>query len=189
MSSVLAKLSIAQSELFSGWPSEAVERLIAAADIVSYDADTCVHRSGDRADYLYLVVTGSMQLSRRVSDREFMAWLYFAGDCHGIGPAIANSRYIYTATCKEPTKLVRIPAALLRDMIRADGSLSFSLFAAFEQRYRNALNLYEGASTYSTRECIAGLLLSFVARNIRCRRASEVNLSQGEFATVLGTRR
>lgn len=189
MSRVLTKLSITQSELFSGWPGEAVERLIAAADVVSYDANACVHRSGDVADFLYLVVTGSMQLSRRVSDREFTAWLYFAGDCHGIGPVITNSPFTYTATCKEPTMLVRIPAALLRDMVRADGSLAISLFAALDHRYRNALSLYESASTFSTRERIAALLLSFVARNIRCREASEVNLSQDEIATMLGTRR
>lgn len=189
MSSPLVKISIAQSELFSGWPKACVERLVAAADVVNYEAKACVHRSGEIATHIYLIVTGSMQLSRRVSNREFTAWLYFAGDCHGIGPVMTDSPFTYTAICKEPTMLIRIPAALLRELVRADGKLSSSLFSALGQRYRNALNLYESAATFSTRDRIAALLLSFVARNIRCRNASEVNLSQDEIATMLGTRR
>lgn len=189
MNNVLPKISITQSELFSGWPEEAIEKLIAASDVVNHDAKTVLHRTGDVSEYLYLVVAGCVQLSRRVSDRDFTAWLYFAGDCHGIGPAVSNLPFTYTATCKEPTTLVRIPTVLLRDMVRADGSLSTSLFAALDRRYRNARRLHESASTFSTRDRIAALLVSFMARSVRCGDASEVNLSQEEMATMLGTRR
>ncbi|MGD9943054.1 MAG: Crp/Fnr family transcriptional regulator [Burkholderiaceae bacterium] len=189
MSSVLARLAITQSELFADWPGDAVDRLIEAAGVLNLDAGSHVHRSGESADYLYLLVSGSLRLTRRSSGRDFTAWLYFAGDCHGIGPAIAGSRFVHTATCKEATTLVRISGALIREMIRADGNLAISLFAALDRRYRNALALYESAATFSTSERIAGLIQSLVARAGRSGKASEVSLSQDEIAAMLGTRR
>lgn len=190
MSNVVARLAINQSELFVNWPAEAIARLVDAADVVTMEAHACVKRSGESADYLYLLATGSMQLSRVSSTgREFTAWLYFAGDFHGIGPALTDTPFLYTATCKEPTTLVRIPATVLRELVYSDGRLAAAFFAVLDRRYRETLARHESATMHSTRERIGTLLCSFLARNIRCYAAGEVNLSQDEIATMLGTRR
>lgn len=190
MNKSLVRLAITQSELFNSWPDEAIARLIQSADVLVVEPGACVLRSGDTASYLLLVVSGSMNLSRDMpSGRSFTAGLHFAGDFHGLGPAIAQKPHIYTAICKERTVLVRIPADLLRNMVAANGRFSFSLFAALDGRYIKALDLHASAAANSTQARIASLLQSIEARSGRGRSNPEINLSQDEIATMLGTRR
>ena len=145
---------------------------------------------GDTAKHLCLIVSGSMHLTRDMPlGRSFTAGLHLAGDFHGLGPVIAQRPHIYTAVCKEKAVLVLIQADRLREMIATNGRLSFSLFAALEKRYIQALNLHASAAVNSTQARIASLLKSINARSARGRATSEINLSQDEIATMLGTRR
>jgi CRP-like cAMP-binding protein len=190
MSDTLARLAISQSELFSNWPDAALARLIEQADVVTIEPGICVHRCGDPAQYLSLVVAGSMKLSRDTpSGRTFTAGIHFPGDFHGLGPVITQGPHIHTATCNEKTVLVRIRGELLREMLSGNGRLAFSLFGALERRYLQALDLHASAAVNSTQARIAGLLKSIGSRHARGRSVSEISLSQDEIATMLGTRR
>ena len=190
MKQMLVRLAITQSELFNGWPDEAVARLIQDADVLVVEPGACFHRSGDTAKYLCLVVSGSMILSLDMpSGCSFTAGLQLAGDFHGLGPAIAQRPHTTTVVCKERTVLVRIPADLLRDLVAGNGRLSFSLFAALERRHLQALKLHASAAVNSTQARIAGLLKSIDARGARGRSNTAINLSQEEIAAMLGTRR
>jgi CRP-like cAMP-binding protein len=115
----------------------------------------------DISRYLYIVVSGSTTVSRETaSGRKFVAAIHLPGEFHGLPPAISQGPHIFTAVCKEKSMLVRIPGDTLRSRIAANGQLSFSLFAALERRYREALQLYACASVDSTRTRIARLLKS-----------------------------
>jgi CRP-like cAMP-binding protein len=192
MIKTLVRLAITQSELFNTWPDETISRLVLDSDVHVVNAGECVHRAGDTAGYLSLVVSGSMILSRNMrSGRIFTAGVHLPGDFHGLGPVMAQTPYIFTATCKEKTSLVRIPADLLRDIVAVNGRLSLSLFGALEKRYMQALRLHASAAVNSTQARIAGLLKSIDQRSVRLHvhATTQVNLSQDEIATMLGTRR
>lgn len=167
-----------------------IERLIDASDLWTTDTGTVVHRSGDLAEYLYLVVAGSMGLVREMqSGRQFAAGLHLAGDFHGLGPVISQRPHINTATCKEKTVLVRIQGQVLRDLISSDGRLSFSLFNALEQRHLRALNMHASAAVDSMQTRVAGLIRSIDQRHARGESHRPIHLSQDEIAAMLGTRR
>ena len=190
MNETLGRLAITQSELFNGWPDEAIARLIQNADVLVLEPGACLHRSGDPAEYLCLVASGSMNLSLDMpAGCSFTAGIQVAGDFHSLGPAISRRPHTCTVVCKERTVLVRIPADLLRDLVAANGRLSFSLFAALEKRHVQALNLHASAAVNSTQARIAGLLKSIDARGVRGRSNAAINLSQEEIAGMIGTRR
>lgn len=190
MENTLVRLVISQSELFSTWPAEVVSRLVAASDLCTVEADTCLIRTGETAHFLYILVTGSMRLVRGApSGRSFTAGLHMPGDYHGLGPAITQAPYFYTGVCKQKTLLVRIPAALLREILCEDGRLSFTLFAGLGQRHRRALDHFESAATHPTSARVAQLLRAIHARSKRGIESGDVSLSQVEIATMLGTRR
>lgn len=190
MNDTLVRLAIRQSELFSDWPDEAIARLVANAVVLTVEPGTCVHHAGDPAKFVSLVVAGSMNLSRAMPHgRDFTGGLHLAGEFHGLGPVVAQTPHIFTAICKEKTVLVRIPGELLREMISANGRLSFSLFAALERRHLRAQVRHASAAVESIQARVAGLLKSIDARSVHGRGGSEVNLSQDEIATMLGTRR
>lgn len=189
MSHTLIKLTITQSELFSSWPAECLERLIGAADAIVVEPGTCVHRAADAADFLYLLASGSMTLMRDMpSGDSFAGGLHLPGEFHGLGPVISRKPHIHTAICKEETVLVRLPAQLLRQMLANDGRLFFPIFSAMERRHLRALNLYAGAVMHSTQARIAALLVSVCARS-PSGSTMQVKLSQNEIASMLGTQR
>lgn len=190
MNETLARLAISQSELFRDWPDEAIAQLLQRAEVLRVEPRTSVHRSGDVATYLSLVVAGSMSLFQDMSaGRSFTAGLHLPGDFHGLGPVMAQRPYINNVVCKEKTVLVRIPGEVLRSVVAADGRLSFSLFAALERRHNIALSLHASAAVNSTQARIAALLKSIVARGAQGRATSGIDLSQDEIAAMLGTRR
>jgi CRP/FNR family transcriptional regulator, cyclic AMP receptor protein len=190
MKNTLAQLTISQSELFSTWPDTAISRLVQAAEVITVEENTVIHRTNDAPIYLYLLATGSMHLIREMpSGRDFTAGMHLAGEFHGIGPVITRSPHIYTAECRESTVLVRLPGELLREMLSHDGRLAFSLMNAMVDRHRSALNRYEAAAVLSIRARVAALLHSIHARSARGKRVPSINLSQEEIATMLGTRR
>ncbi|WP_159917774.1 Crp/Fnr family transcriptional regulator [Pantoea sp. 18069] len=190
MNDTLVRLAITQSELFSQWPSDAIARLITQAVVLVVEPDTCVHHAGDPAEHVSLLVAGSMNLSRKMpGGRHFTGGLHLAGEFHGLGPVVAQAPHMFTATCKEKTVLVRIPGALIREMIAGNGRLAFSLFAALERRHLRAQMRHASAAVDSTQARIAGLLQSIDARSVHGRTDAEVNLSQDEIAMMLGTRR
>jgi CRP-like cAMP-binding protein len=190
MTKPIAQVAIRQSELFAAWPAAAIAQLVAAAEVVRCEDGTCLHRPGDAPEYLYLIAAGSLRVWRQSpSGRKFTAWVEFPGDFHGIGQVISEMPHSHMATCKDPTQLVRIPGALIREMLREDGRLAVAVFAGFYRRHRYAWQLYETASTRAIRPRIAALLQSILSRSRRSRSAPAVQLSQDEIADMLGTRR
>lgn len=190
MNDTYGRLAISQSELFSAWPDEALARLIAHSEARIVEPDTCIHRAGDPARYIWLVISGSMSLLKEIpGGRDFTASLHLPGDFHGLGPAVAQAPHMFTAVCKEKTVLVQIPGDLIRAMIASDGHLSFSLFQALEKRHLRAQIRHADAAVGSMQTRITNLLKSIASRSIQRRNSSEINLSQDEIATMLGTRR
>ena len=190
MNDRLSRLAITQSPLFNDWPDEAIARLLANSDVLIVEARTLVHRAGDDAEHLLIVVSGSMSLSKDMpSGRSFSAAVQLPGDFHGLAPVISKEPYIHTVMCKEKTVLVRIAGEVLREIIAANGRLSFSLFSALEKRYLQALNLHASAAVNSIQTRIAALLKSIAERSVKGRASTDINLSQDEISTMLGTRR
>lgn len=190
MSNTLIRLTITQSELFSSWPAELIERLMEVATAIVVDPETCIHRAGDSADFLYLLASGSMTLTREMpSGVSFTGGLHLPGDFHGLGPVITRKPHLHTAVCKEKTLLVRLPTQALQQMLTNDGRLFFPLFSALERRHLRALDLYAGAVMYSTQARIAGLFVSICARSPSGPASTQVNLSQNDIAFMLGTQR
>ena len=188
MAKPFARVAITQSEAFANWPAAAIERLVDAAQVTRHEDGACIYRPGDAPEHAYVIAAGALRVIRQSrSGRKFTSLLLFAGDSNSLGSVISETPHIHMATCKGETQLVRIPGALIREILRADGGLAIAVFSGFYQRYQHALHLYETASTRAVRARIAGLLQSVVRRGRR--QAQAVELSQDEIADMLGTRR
>ena len=190
MNDTLARLAITQSELFRGWPDEAIARLVLHAVVFTVESGTRVHKAGDIAEFVSLLATGSMTLIKEMpEDRSFTSGMHLAGDFHGLGPVVAQAPHMFTAVCKERTVLVRIPGTLIRELIAQNGRLAFSLFSALEKRHVRAQMRHASAAVESMQARVARLLKSIDPRSLQSCSEYEINLSQDEIATMLGTRR
>ena len=189
MNETLARVAITQSELFNGWPDEAIARLTQDSAVLVVEPGACLIRSGDAADYLFLVVSGSISLSRDMpsggssrqacnSQANFTAW--------GLSSPKGSTSILRSARTGRVSSDSGRPAARSGCCQRVPFVL---IFAALERRYIQALNLHASAAVNSTQARIAALLKSIDARGVRGRSNAEIRLSQEEIAAMLGTRR
>lgn len=190
MNKALVRLTIRQSELFSGWPGEVTDRLIKTTEILVMEAGSCLAQAGERTEYLYLLASGSVRLTRQLPAGLVLGGLLLLpGDFHGLSPLITQRPFVYTATCREACVVLRIPGSVLLDIISKDGRLFFPLFAAHDSRFRTALDRYADAAICSVQARVAALLISINARQLHLPSSAQVSLGQGEMAAMLGTRR
>ena len=190
MPELLARLAIQNSELFADWPEQALALLLLHAEVIHLEPGACLHQADDEAPYLYLVASGALALRRTMATgRELTVRIYLAGAFHGLGPVMSQTPYKHTAIGKEKSVLVRIPGQVVRDLVGANGRLSFSLFAALEGRHLRAVRRYGNASMHSVRARIAEHLLLMDPSEGRQHAEREIVLSQEEIAAMLGTGR
>ena len=190
MTDILARLAIRNSELFAEWPEQAAALLSQHSEVIHAEAGACVHEAGAPSEFLFLIASGSVELHRLMpSGRELTVQVYLVGTFHGLGPVMTQSPYLHRAVAKERAVLVRIPGHVVRDLVTANGRLSFSLFAALEQRHLSAVHRHSSASVNSVRARIAEQLLLMDDRNVRQHAEREIALSQEEIAAMLGTGR
>ncbi|MDN7676440.1 Crp/Fnr family transcriptional regulator [Burkholderia oklahomensis] len=190
MSKMLIQLTISQSELFSSWFAEDVAELVEVADLITIDAGACLAHAGECTDYLYLLASGSVRLTRPMpSGLDIGGKPLLPGDFHGLEQLITQQSFIFTATCREKCILVRIPGGFIIKMVSKSGRLFFPLFSASYRQYVMLLDCYASAALYSVRARVAAMLTSIGVRTRPRSSLPYVCLSQDEIASMLGTRR
>lgn len=190
MNITLIRLTVTQSELFSGWPACDATRLIEAADLITIESGIHLAEAGDRTDYLYLLAVGSIRLKRPIqSGLELGGLPLLPGDFYGLTPLITGQPLLFTAICREDCVLVRIPGKPFLEIIANNSNLFFSLFFAAHRQYVALLNCYESVTMRSVRARVATILISIGARMRSRNSLANVRLSQEEIAGMLGTRR
>src|SRR6185436_13852199 len=98
-----------QNRLFAGIPAELITDLGAAVDLFRFDTDDIIFREGDAADGLYLVVEGSVRISKcgRGSQQETLGFIQ-PGNFFGEMALIDGEPRSAQATAVESTLLGRV---------------------------------------------------------------------------------
>ncbi|AIP02390.1 Crp/Fnr family transcriptional regulator [Burkholderia pseudomallei] len=186
----IIRLTIAQCRLFCDWPAVDINRLVDAADFMVVESGIRVADAGAQLEYLYLIATGSMRITRPIKPgQEFGGWPLLPGDAYGLLPLLAQQPSLYAATCREKCILVRIPEESLIESIVKNGQRVFPLVTELYRRYAALLSYHQSFATYSVRARVATVLLSIAARMPSGSSIANVCLSQLEIAGILGTRR
>jgi CRP-like cAMP-binding protein len=93
--------------------------------------------SGDDADHLYLLQSGGIDLHYVVSDdrgmektQDFMVGVINPGEVFGVSSAIAPYKYTASAVANDPSLVIKMEGAALREMCEAD----IHMKALFQER-------------------------------------------------------
>ncbi|MBI5252062.1 MAG: cyclic nucleotide-binding domain-containing protein [Desulfomonile tiedjei] len=96
-----------KTNIFKELRQEAVNEISEVALEVSYDRGTTLFSSGDPADYFYILVNGSVQLSiGEENPKEYI--VHNLGEAFGWSSVVGNDCYTARAQCLVPTKVLRI---------------------------------------------------------------------------------
>jgi CRP-like cAMP-binding protein len=151
-------------DFFRGLPDQDFRVLIANGESVSYGKHSIVHNQGDTVESFEIVVEGWIKLSRMtLNGEESVAVMLTTGEVIGEGPVVLEQEhYFYTAEAVRATRLIRIPAPLLK-RIEANSNLMVLFVRSLYDKMSSLLRQSENSSLMSAKQLVACHLLYFSA--------------------------
>jgi CRP-like cAMP-binding protein len=134
---------------FFGLLNDAQLKAIAMiAQETSFSATTQVFKEGARADNLYLLMQGSVDLFYTVEtegvldfSKEFLVGQINPGDVFGISALIEPNKYTATAKADQNIRVVSIDAVALRSLLEQDSKMSCVIMHQVAKEYAERLQL------------------------------------------------
>lgn len=128
---------LAQSDLFSAFDGEAINRIIAGARTLRCDRNQPIFAEGDDAGELFVVCSGRIAIGRRsVDGRESLIALMEEGDLFGDMPLFDGGPRSASARALETSEVLRIPYTLVRAELDARPQLLWDVVALLATRLR-----------------------------------------------------
>jgi CRP-like cAMP-binding protein len=110
---------IQQADLFHGMDTGFVKKVMDAATKESYEAGSVIFDKGDRADYFFVMLKGSIKLSPGESG-QVVHVVSHAGEAFGWSSLVGRETYTASAECMESTRLLRMEKDKLQEIMEAD---------------------------------------------------------------------
>ena len=115
-------------ELFQFLRPEQVVGLNKAAEPVSFKPGELVYERGSPATYMYVVITGKIALHVPGDDGlNVLVNEVGTGQLFGVCVCLGVERYTTTAKCSEDSWLLRIEAAVLKQLMDRDVEIGYAL--------------------------------------------------------------
>ena len=133
MRSVPSSEILEQVSLFTGLLPVHLQRIAKLAQVRSYGRNEHVFRHGEASDGLYLVVTGSIRISRNVAGigEEALAVLRQGQHFGEMSLIEDDASRSADAICHERAELLKLPKNDLRDLMFVDRELAYELLWRF----------------------------------------------------------
>ena len=129
-------MTLEAHEVFSYLRPEQVRVVSEAAEPASYRAGETVYRQGERADFLYVVLSGRIALSLpSTGDVSVLVDQLGTGEMFGSCVCLDLAEYTVTAQCAEDSELLRIEAPVLKRLMDQDLKMGYALQTRISKIY------------------------------------------------------
>lgn len=116
-------------------------------------------RQGDPADFLHIVLQGSVELYAQWSDRECTMAVVRPVTTFILAACIRDAPYLMSARTLERSRLILVPSSDLRSIFRRDPEFAMSVINELAAGYRTMVRHAKGLKLRSSRERVASYLL------------------------------
>ena len=135
------------------------EALMQGAYAHSFPAGLDLIRQGDPADFLHVVVEGSVELYARWADRESTMAVVRPVGTFILAACIKDAPYLMSARTLERSRVILVPASDLRAIFRNDCGFAVSVIEELAACYRAVVRHAKGLKLRTSRERIAAWML------------------------------
>lgn len=157
----LAKLS-----LFAEMNEEQRERVFSASHLQVFPPQLTLMEAGQKPDFLYVLVDGLVELFTTNADRESTLAIVEPVSSFILAALITDQPFLMSARTLTSSRVMLIPAELLRDVIKRDGALMQQAMRELAVGYRNMVrSLTDMKLRQSTERLGNYLLLESFRRN------------------------
>ncbi|GGK51245.1 cyclic nucleotide-binding domain-containing protein [Salinarimonas ramus] len=145
--------------LFRDMMLASFDALMQSAGTNSCAAGDGLIQQGAPADYLHVVMEGSVELYARWEGRETTMAVIGPAGTFILAACIRDAPYLMSARALEHVRLVRLPASDLRAIFRRDAEFAVSVIQELAGAYRAVVRHAKGLKLRTSRERIASYLL------------------------------
>lgn len=150
---------IRQLPLFREMAPDSFETLLKAAYAQSFPASLELVREGDPADFLHIVMEGSVELYASWGGRECTMALVRPVGTFILAACSRDAPYLMSARTLERSRIILLPASDLRAVFRTDPDFAVSVIHELAGCYRAVVRHAKGLKLRNSRERIASYLL------------------------------
>ena len=180
--------------LFQDLSPVQLEPLVAASQVREYKLGEYVLRAGDRADELYVVISGTIKESIATADGyEYVAELLAPGGVFGEPGIFTPERTrIVDELVIEPAVVLVINRAVLWDFLQAHPPVMLRLLEGFARQTRESIEIMAGIALRRVRERVIFRLLERAdshGTSVNTAKTVEISMSQSTLAGMVGASR
>lgn len=149
---------------FNGLPQADIDAFINAARIREYKKQDSLFHLGDAAERFFVVLNGWIKLYRETGEgEEAVVALFTRGDVFGEAAIFSGAGYPFSAQASEDSKVIEIPAGVLRDRARDNHDIMDRVMASMSREMRNLQLENEHMALMNAPQRVGCLLLQLSA--------------------------
>lgn len=152
---------IGQLPLFADMGEEHFADLMRAAYLQTFPPQVDLISEGDRADFLYVVVDGCVELYARSNGRETTMSLVRPVATFILAAVLKDVRYLMSARTTAKSRILLIPSEDIRQAFRQDDAFARAIVVELASRYRAVVRDHKNQKLRTGVERLANRLLVF----------------------------
>lgn len=153
--------AIKSLSLFVDMDDSNFEALIEASYLQTFPSHVELIREGDPADFLYIVVEGSIQLFAKSNGREAVMGHVRPVGSFILAAVLKDAVYLMSARTSEKSKLLMIPSQNIRDAFEKDDAFARSIVGQLASCYRGVVKEYKDLKLRTAVERLANRLIRY----------------------------
>lgn len=146
--------------LFSGVVEGHTEAMLRASFLQRFPAHVELVREGDPADFLHVVVDGQVEVFSAYRDRETTVSVLGPGHSFIVAAVILDRIYLKSARALVPSRLLLVPAELVRRYFAEDAAFARALAMELATAYRGVVKELKNQKLRSSLERLANWLIA-----------------------------
>jgi CRP/FNR family transcriptional activator FtrB len=145
--------------LFSTMSDKHFDDLLQMARLQSFPAQVQLMKEGDPADFLYILVEGTVELFGSSNDRETTMFVMRPVCTFNLSAVLEDAVYLMSARTLENAKILMVPAENVRKAMEADTAFAYAMVKELAKRYRVVIRALKDQNLRNGVERLANYLL------------------------------
>lgn len=150
--------------LFNGVAAERVDDMLKVSFLQRFPAGVELVREGDPADFLHVVVDGSVEVYSAWRDRETTVAVLGPGQCFILAAVVLDRVYLKSARSLTTARILLVPADAVRRYFAEDAAFARCIAVDLADAYRMVVKEIKNQKLRSGLERLANWLIAHDAR-------------------------
>lgn len=176
-----------QIPLFSGMTADDLEQVAQLTEETTCDKGNFLFREGDKADHLYVLLSGLVQLSAKGPEgQQTVIEILYPGDSFILAAVITHKRFLMSAEVVKTARVLKIPGPELIALIRHGGDFGVNMMATLSAQFRTMVRQVKNQRLRTTAQRVAAFLLDLAYDQGRGENRITLPHSKKLLAALLG---